>query len=265
MSLLRDSWVFARRVSKRWWALVAAMTVATTALWLVQPEFPFSVLPPLFCLITCLLLVLAAFGVWREEYLQVRDRELPDAEIIFDAVRGDGLLEFRITEWAIGPHLIPREINLLVWFSLVNRGARAGTLDEVSIHLPQAARESRIVFSSQGVHQYPGEGGPRMLAPGDSFRPEEPLRVACHLVAKVQESDPREFAKQIGMLADFDLEVVWTFHAVGDSVTRSMVVPVQVTKLQQIVFSHWGEAQHRDDLIRIAHRARSIAAKEEQE
>ena len=265
MSLLRDSWVFASRVSKRWWALVAAMTVATTVLWLVQPEFPFSVLPPLVWLITCLLVVLAAFGVWREEYLQVRDRELPDAEIIFDPVRGDGLLQFRISQWIKGPRLIPPKIGLLVWFSLVNRGRRAGTLDRVSVRLPQATGESRIVFRSLGLHQYAGEGGARPLTPGDSFRPEEPVRVACHLSAEVHEDDPSEFAEQIGMLCDFDLELIWSFHAVGDSVTRSLVVPVQVTKLQQIVFSHWGETEHRDDLIRIAQGARSTARKEEQE
>lgn len=255
MSLRHDCWTFIRLVGNAWWSLVGAVTGAATLLWLLRPDFPFSVLPGLFWLVSCLLVVVATFRVWRSAYHLVQALEQDDAQLVFDPVRGEGLVEVRITQWTIGPRLITPKIGVILWFSLVNHGTRAATLDDLDVGLPEPQGESSIVFGWQGMFRYGDEGGPRLLQVGESFQPESPVRVECRLVANVAEKSPERFAQEIGKLSDFQVSVRWVYHGVGDSVSDQVPVDVSMRPLKKAVFNHWESAENRHDLVRLARKA----------
>ena len=96
MTSFDDLRTFIALVSKKWWGVVAAMTVATTLLWLLRPDFPFSMLPGFFWLVSCLLLVIATFQVWREQHLRLQRLEHQDADIRLEPMQGEKAVEFKL-------------------------------------------------------------------------------------------------------------------------------------------------------------------------
>ena len=255
MSLRQDCWTFIRLVGSAWWSLVGAMTVVATFVWLLRPDFPFSVLPGLFWLVSCLLVVLATFRVWRSTYHRVQKLVREDARLVFDPVRGERLVEVRISTWTIGPRLIAPKIGLTLLFTLVNHGTKAATLDEHEVILPASQGVSSIVFRSEGIFRYGDEGGPRFLQPGASFQPEIPVRVECRLVANVMEKSVDRFAQEVGKLRDFPLSITWGYHGMGESVHDEVCVKVSIRPLKERVFSHWEHDEERGDLVRLAREA----------
>jgi len=254
MSLRRDWWTFIRLVGKAWWSLVGVMAAVATLLWLLRPDFPFSVLPGFFWLLSCLLVVVAAFRVWRSVYHQVQELQSQDARLVFDPVRGGRVIEVSIPAWTIGPELIAPEIGLSLRFSLVNHGTKAATLDDLVITLPDSQGVSSIVFGRASMFRHRDEGRPPLVRPGESFQPESPVRVECHLMANVTEKSPEEFAREIGKLRGFSVSIAWAYHGVGESVRDEVAVAVQVGPLKEAVFSHW-EHKNRGDLVKLAQQA----------
>lgn len=254
MTSFDDLRTFIALVSKKWWGVVAAMTVATTLLWLLRPDFPFSMLPGFFWLVSCLLLVIATFQVWREQHLRLQRLEHQDADIRLEPMQGEKAVEFKLPRsYQLFKNLVPPEIDLLISFEIVNRGGKSGSLLNMYPEEHKWGAEPDIQFRQSGLYAYHEEHGwdRSQVSLPESFQPDERRKVSYRLHARIEVPTPERFAELLRKLTDSALEFTWSFRDEGETQEGKTSVDVSFDKLKQYVYSTW-EAEKRTDLTEIA-------------
>lgn len=254
MTIVQHFGVFLTRLFKTWLFWLSA--IATALFWLLSlwPELPLQIPSPVAFFLIYSLLILAAFLVWREQYLRLQRLEHQDAAVGLEPIEGEKAVEFKLPRsYQLFKNLVPPEIDLLISFEIVNRGGKSGSLLNVYPKEHRCGAEPDIQFRQSGLYPYYEEHGwdRSQVSLPQSFQPDGRRKVSYRLHARIDVPSPERFAELLGKLTDSTLEFTWFFRDEGETQKGKTSVDVSFDKLKQYVYGTW-EIEKRTDLTAIA-------------